>query len=110
MSKIYDQRTSADEPLYATISMTGGLFTLSYRIVVRDDGTTITGNKSGYDRSVFNEAIGSGIPCLDLTTCEKLPFSDGVVEEYGPAQFGTRPTLAEKVAQYAECGAIVTYL
>jgi hypothetical protein len=93
-------------PLYATIAASGGLFTLTYR----PQGSVGSAYRQGYDMSTFNEARGTGIPCVDFQTMDFAGYRFPGVKEAHSCFNERYLTLEQYVEQARERGATITML
>lgn len=97
-----------NQPLYATISLTGRTFTLRYKPT-----ESTTSSLQGYSEHVFKEAIGSGIPCVDFRTMDFSGYNFPIIQEAfcieKPA-FGHYVKLDDWLTEVRRRGATVTQL
>jgi len=92
------------EPLYATISADGGIFTLYYA----PNEQYCAASHSGYGPGVFKDA--KGIPCVDLRTMDFDGYRYSCVREEHSHFNETDPPLLEFVEDCRRRGATITEL
>lgn len=93
-------------PLYATIAASGGLFTLTYR----PQGSVGSAYRQGYDESVFDEARGKGVPCVDFQTMDFASYRFPCVKEAHSCFNERYLPLEQYLAEVKARGATVTML
>lgn len=98
------------EPLYATISLNGAIYAVSFRVLTDDDGTKTTCCLQGYSERTFDEYRGSGIPLIDFRTMDFKGYTFPTVRERVSHWQPSDPTFEEYLADVRKRGATITTL
>lgn len=72
----------AGAPAYGMISQNGGRYTVTY---FRNEATGVTGSRSGYDKSVFNECP-QNMPVIDFRGADMSCVIDFVMDTSAPRE------------------------
>lgn len=99
------------KPLYATISLNGGLWCVTFAAQTDKDGTGQSGHREGYGPNVFDEYRGSGIPCIDFRTMNFDNYNFPIIAEASLTNsFSRNVPLNDWLQDVAIRGATVTTL